>query len=266
MNYESQYRNLLINCLQNGVKCDARNDATIALINTTITADCSDGKLPLITTKKVNYQAAIVETLWFMKGYTNLEYLHKHGVHIWDQWADDNGDLGPIYGDQWGRQLDTVLYEAHRQPFSRRLLVNSWQLDDLDIMALPPCHYAFQIVNYYEASELCTDLVVTMRSSDAFIGIPFNLVNYGVLLHIISKELGSHARNLHINSANFHIYSVHREQVKRQLARSYNEDTKRLPELCIDWSKVDTIYELEPEHFYVKNYEHQGFIKAPVLK
>lgn len=247
MNYEAQYRQLLKRCMQYGVQCDARNDNTTALINTTITADCSDNKIPIITTKKVNYEAAIVETLWFLRGSTTLHYLHKYGVHIWDQWAD-GGNLGPIYGEQWDRQLDTVLHEARKNPFSRRLLVNSWQLDDLDAMALPPCHYAFQIVNYYELphNKLCTDLVVTMRSSDAFIGMPFNLVNYGVLLHIICKELGTEARNLHINSANFHIYDIHHEQVKQQLARPYNKNTKMLPKLCIDWSKVDTIYELEP--------------------
>jgi len=265
-NYEIQYLNTLRHTLAYGLRCVGRNGDTIALCNTTITADCSDQKLPVIRSKTVNYQAAIVELIWFLHGDTNVKYLHDNGVHIWDLWADDDGELGPIYGWQWLRQLFPVLELAKTDPFSRRLLVNSWQLDSLQEMNLVPCHYSFQIVNFLGTDgNIYTDLVVNMRSSDAFIGMPFNLVNYGVLLHIITAIIGTKSRNLHINSANFHIYESHIAQVTRQLGRKFDAKTVQEPRL-IGTYKDKSLTELHISDFEVVNYKSMGRLAAPVHK
>lgn len=279
MQFEDTYLELLRKTLKEGVKIESRNGVTHAISNTTIQASCRKDHIPLITTKEVNYRAAIVELLWFMRGETNLDFLHKYGVHIWDLWADKDGELGPIYGHQWKKQLRQLLTEAKRHPYSRRLLLNSWQLNDLPRMALVPCHYSFQILNYptnkiklttkrgtqevtSNRTILDTDLIVTMRSSDAFLGMPFNLVNYGVLLHLICSELGSNARNLYINSGQFHIYENHIEAVEEQLTRSQYKNTARLqgtyPGLDIE--------DLTPDDFIVLDYKHHPKIRAKVSK
>lgn len=279
MTFEEQYLKLLKETLTEGVKIESRNGATRAISNTTIKADCRNDKLPLITTKKVNYRAAIVELLWFMRGDTNIKYLNDHGVHIWDLWADENGELGPIYGKQWKRQLRKLLKEAKRHPYSRRLLLNSWQLDDLPKMALVPCHYSFQIVNYptnkfmvntlTEQREVTskrtiidTDLIVNMRSSDAFLGMPFNLVNYSVLLHLICSEINSNPRNLYINSGIFHIYENHIDAVTEQLERTPYKNTARLQGT---YHGLD-IEDLTIDDFMILGYKSHAKISAPVSK
>lgn len=261
-NYETQYLELLKDLIKFGERIPSRNGDTLQLTNKTISADCSDGKIPLITTKKVNYRAAITELIWFLRGEQNVKFLNDHDVHIWDQWADAYGDLGPIYGVQWKKQFNSIIELAKKEPYSRRLLVNSWDVMDLPYMRLPPCHYSFQIVNYPSNK---TDLVVSMRSNDTFVGLPFNLINYSILLNYICSLLGTKAGHLHINVAASHLYREHFDAALEQVQRKPKKCNPTLITSNARW--VDKkIFNLTPEMFVIQGYEHHPAIKVPVFK
>jgi thymidylate synthase len=275
---EKTYRRYLKTTLAEGVHISSRNGETLSINNTTIRADCRSGVLPLLLGKTVAWKTAIHELIWMLKGETSVEYLHENNVHIWDLWAKE-GELGPIYGAQWARQLSGILYQSRNDPFSRRLLVNSWQLDDLDEMNLVPCHYAFQILNYpvselktqsgkvvdLATSEvLQTDIVVTMRSSDAFLGMPFNLIGYSVLLNIISSITNTIPGYVYINSGNFHIYKEHIPAVLKYLKNQPAYSNTKEATLSGTYYGRD-FEDLAIENFQVNNYRPQfGRIRAPL--
>lgn len=262
MDFEAQYIAQLRKILSQGTKIPSRNGITIQVSNNTISADCSNGRLPILTTKKVNYKAAIIELVWFLQGHANVKFLHDHSVHIWDQWSDYMGDLGPIYGVQWRKQFDNIINQAISDPFSRRLLIDSWNIYDLPFMRLPPCHYAYQIINYPTDYAIHTDLVVNMRSNDVFIGLPFNLVNYSVLLHYICSLIGTLPRTLYINTAASHIYEGHIDAVITQVPRKPLAHNARLsgPFFGKD------VMNLVPSDFAVTGYQSHPFIKAEVYE
>lgn len=277
---EREYRKLLANTLEHGTHIQGRNGGTLSLNNTTLKIDCRGGRLPLFLSKKVAYKAVIHELIWFLKGDTSLKYMHANNVHIWDLWADEEGELGPIYGHQWSRQLEGILKKAVSDPYSRRLLVNSWQLDDLDKMNLVPCHFSYQLLNYPAQRYISisgkdvkldstsrikqTDIVVTMRSSDAFLGMPFNMLSYSILLHLICSKIGTLPGYVYINSGNFHIYDSHIAAVKQQLKNKPVYRTSKEATLSGDfYGKSFNL--LEISDFTINNYKPQfGTIKAPL--
>jgi len=262
---DSAYLRLLWKVLNSGELIQSRNSEVVALTNTHIKADCSNHKMPIVSLKKTNYKSAITELIWFLKGDTNIKYLNDRGIHIWDQWADKEGNLGKIYGYQWAFQIENVLFELKENPFSRRLMVNSWNYSELDDMNLPPCHYNWQLLCYEnDNGTIDLDMVVSMRSSDLFVGLPFNLVNYGTLLHLISHHVGYNARNLHINMASAHIYCSHIETVKTLLDRSITPYKQSTITLLHDASL--SLPELVPETIVINGYESGKFLKVNVYK
>lgn len=197
------------------------------LIGETLRHDFSQG-FPLIWSKRVFWRGAVEELLWFLRGETNIRNLQKLNIRIWDEWADENGELGPVYGKQWRDsggvdQVAFVLNEMRTNPTSRRAVVNCWRPDDLPKMKLAPCHYSWQLLHHEDRLHM----VMNMRSGDVFLGVPFNIASYGLLLLMYCKALGAHPGTLTINIADAHLYENHLEQAKRQLA--YWDEPVRIP-------------------------------------
>jgi thymidylate synthase len=260
-----QYLQLLEDILENGVEKDDRTGVgTLSVFGRQLRFNLQEG-FPLLTTKKLHIRSIIYELLWFLKGDTNVRYLQENGVTIWDEWADENGDLGPIYGAQWrswkgadGKTVDQiswVIEEIKRNPNSRRLLVSAWNVAELDKMKLPPCHYAFQ---FYVADGKLS-CMWQQRSVDTFLGLPFNITSYALLTHMIAQQCDLDVGELIFSGGDVHLYKNHLEQAKLQLTR----EPRPLPKLVIK-RKPASIFEYEFEDFEIVDYDPHPHIKAPV--
>lgn len=260
-----QYHELLRHILKNGVeKKDRTGVGTISTFGHQMRFDLNEG-FPLVTTKKVHLKSVIYELLWFLQGNTNTKYLTDHGVNIWNEWADENGELGPIYGKQWrtwpksnGETVDQISYIINTlktNPESRRLIVNAWNVSELEKMALPPCHCLFQF--YAQNGKLSCQLY--QRSADVFLGVPFNIASYALLTMMVAQASGMKAHEFVHTFGDVHIYSNHVEQVKLQLSR----DFRPLPKMTIN-PEVKNIFDFQYEDFTIENYDPHPPIKAPV--
>ncbi|MCE6991572.1 thymidylate synthase [Dyadobacter sp. CY323] len=269
-----QYHDLLRHILQNGVrKTDRTGTGTISVFGYQMRFNLKDG-FPLVTTKKVHTKSIIYELLWFLQGDTNIKYLKDHNVSIWDEWADENGDLGPVYGKQWrswegadGKSVDQlaeILKQLKNTPDSRRIMVSAWNPSELSKMKLQPCHALFQ---FYVAppdtgagetkGKLSCQLY--QRSADVFLGVPFNIASYALLTMMIAQECDLDLGDFVWTGGDTHIYLNHLDQVETQLSR----EPRALPIMSIN-PDVKTIFDFEFEDFELKNYDPWPGIKAPV--
>ncbi|MCU0393694.1 MAG: thymidylate synthase [Thermoflexibacter sp.] len=260
-----QYHDLMRHILDKGVeKTDRTGTGTISVFGYTMRFDLSEG-FPLITTKKIHLKSIIHELLWFLKGSTNIQYLKENGVSIWDEWADNQGELGPVYGYQWrswnsndGRQIDQitdVIKQLQNNPDSRRMIVSAWNVADIGKMKLPPCHLLFQ---FYVAEGKLSCLMY-QRSADVFLGVPFNIASYALLTMMIAQvcdlALGEFVHVL----GDAHLYLNHLEQAQLQLTR----ELRPLPQMLIN-PQVKDIFEFKYEDFSLVNYHPHPHIKAEV--
>lgn len=260
-----QYLNFLKHILDHGdKKSDRTGVSTISTFGYQMRFDLSKG-FPLVTTKKCHLRSIIHELLWFLKGETNIKYLHDNKVTIWDEWADTDGNLGPVYGKQWrswecknGRtvdQISQVIEMIKTDPDSRRLIVNAWNVGEIDSMALPPCHLLFQF--YVSGGRLSCQLY--QRSADAFLGVPFNIASYSLLLSMIAEQTNLKPGEFVWTGGDCHVYSNHLEQVAEQLSRQ----PYPLPTLAIQ-RKLESIFDYRFEDFVIENYQCHPAIKAPI--
>lgn len=260
-----QYLDLLKYIKENGVlKGDRTGTGTKSIFGYQMRYDLSEG-FPLLTTKKVHLKSIIYELLWFIAGDTNIKYLKDHGVSIWDEWADANGDLGPVYGHQWRSwpaeggqtidQLSNVIDQIRRNPDSRRLMVTAWNPAEVDKMALPPCHSMFQF--YVAEGKLSCQLY--QRSGDVFLGVPFNIASYALLTMMVAQVCGLKPGTFVHTLGDAHIYTNHFEQVDTQLAR----EPRTLPKMIIR-PDVKDIFSFKYEDFCLEGYDPYPAIKAPV--
>lgn len=260
-----QYHDLLRHILNNGTrKTDRTGTGTISVFGYQMRFNLQDG-FPLLTTKKVHTRSIIHELLWFIKGDTNIKYLKDNGVSIWDEWADANGDLGPVYGRQWrswqatdGRtidQLQDVLNQLKNKPDSRRMMVSAWNPADVPNMALPPCHALFQF--YVADGKLSCQLY--QRSADVFLGVPFNIASYALLTMMVAQECGYEAHEFIWTGGDTHLYLNHLEQVDLQLSR----EPRPLPTMRIN-PDVKSVFDFVYDDFTLENYNPWPAIKAPV--
>jgi thymidylate synthase len=260
-----QYLDLLQHILDNGVhKTDRTGTGTQSVFGYQMRFDLQKG-FPLVTTKKVHLKSIIYELLWFLKGETNIGYLKEHNVKIWDEWADENGELGPVYGKQWrswegkdGKVVDQVkdlIKQIKSSPDSRRLIISAWNVADLPEMALMPCHALFQF--YVANGKLSCQLY--QRSADVFLGVPFNIASYALLTMMIAQVCDLEPGDFIHTFGDVHIYSNHREQVQLQLSRA----PFPLPQMKLDPSVKD-IFGFKFEDFTLEDYVSHPAIKAPV--
>lgn len=260
-----QYLELLNHVLENGtVKGDRTGTGTISTFGYQMRFDLSEG-FPLLTTKKVHLKSIIHELLWFISGDTNVKYLQDNGVRIWNEWADENGNLGPVYGKQWRRwegvngtvidQLADVVEQIKINPNSRRLIVNAWNVGELDQMALPPCHLLFQF--YVNDGKL--SCMLYQRSADIFLGVPFNIASYALLTMMIAQVTGLEVGEFVHTIGDAHIYQNHLEQVKTQLQR----DVRPLPTMKLN-KEVQSIFDFKYEDFTLEGYDPHPLLKGIV--
>jgi len=260
-----QYLDLLQDILDNGVlKTDRTGVGTKSVFGRQMRFDLNAG-FPLLTTKKVHLKSIIYELLWFIAGDTNIKYLKEHGVRIWDEWADENGDLGPVYGHQWrswptpdGKtidQLSNVIEQIKNTPDSRRLIVSAWNVAEVDKMALPPCHSLFQF--YVAEGKLSCQLY--QRSADMFLGVPFNIASYSLLTMMVAQVCGLGLGEFVHTTGDTHIYTNHFEQVALQLSRA----PKALPVMKIN-PEVKNIFDFKYEDFTLEGYDPWPLIKGIV--
>jgi thymidylate synthase len=260
-----QYLSLLQHILDNGVeKNDRTGTGTKSCFGYQMRFDLKKG-FPLVTTKKLHLKSIIYELLWFLKGETNIKYLKDHGVSIWDEWANESGELGPVYGKQWRSwsgaenktidQISDVISQIKKNPDSRRLIVSAWNVAELPKMALMPCHVLFQF--YVANGKLSCQLY--QRSADVFLGVPFNIASYALLTLMIAQVCDLQPGEFIHTFGDVHIYSNHMEQVKLQLSR----DPYPLPTMKLNRS-VKNIFEFQFEDFILENYQCHPAIKAPV--
>lgn len=268
-----QYKEMLQHILDNGVvKSDRTGVGTTSVFGYQLRHDLGEG-FPLLTTKRIYTKAVIHELLWFLKGSTNVKYLQKNGVNIWNEWADKDGELGPVYGKQWRRwhvedggssyidQIAAVIYDIKVNPFSRRHIVSAWNVGDIADMALPPCHLLFQFnvrpdqfgLPYY------LDCQLYQRSCDAFLGVPFNIASYAMLTHMIAQVTDLVPGTFVHTFGDLHIYSNHMDQVKEQLSR----ETRRLPVLTLN-DEIVNIDDFKYEDFTITDYDPHPSIKAEI--
>lgn len=251
--------------LENGEdKGDRTGTGTRSVFGYQMRFNLQDG-FPLVTTKKLHLRSIIYELLWFLNGDTNIKYLKDNGVSIWDEWADDNGDLGPVYGEQWRSwkkpdgttidQISNVLHQIKNNPDSRRLMVVAYNPGVADEMALPPCHSLFQF--YVANGKLSCQLY--QRSADIFLGVPFNIASYALLTHMVAQQAGLDVGEFIWTGGDTHLYSNHFEQAKEQLSRQ----PLPLPTLNIK-RKPDSLFDYQFEDFEIVGYESHPHIKAPV--
>ena len=259
------YLDLMQHLLDKGHKRQDRTGVgTLSLFGHQMRFDLQDG-FPLVTTKKVHLKSVIHEVLWFLKGDTNIRYLKENGVSIWDEWADANGDLGPVYGAQWrnwktpeGRAIDQIknlIHEIRHNPYSRRLIVSAWNVGELDKMALQPCHALFQF--YVGQGKLSCHLY--QRSADVFLGVPFNIASYALLTMMIAQVTDLRPGDFVHTFGDVHLYLNHLEQAKLQLSR----EPRPLPKMKLN-PAVRTIEEFKFEDFQLVDYDPHPGIKAPV--
>jgi len=260
-----QYHELLHKIITDGTqKGDRTGTGTLSVFGYQMRFDLQQG-FPLLTTKKLHLRSIIHELLWFLSGDTNIKYLKENKVRIWDEWADKNGDLGPVYGYQWrswatpnGEQIDqikNVVEQLKNNPNSRRLMVSAWNVADVDKMALPPCHALFQF--YVADGKLSCQLY--QRSADAFLGVPFNIASYALLTMMIAQVCNLKVGEFIHTLGDAHLYNNHLEQTKLQLTR----DFKELPKMIIN-PKITDIFSFKYEDFQLENYEAHPSIKAPI--
>lgn len=260
-----QYCQLLVDLLDRGtVKTDRTGVGTKSLFGYQMRFDLQDG-FPLLTTKKLHLRSIIHELLWFLSGSTNVAYLREHGVTIWDEWADANGELGPVYGSQWRSwkgadgivvdQISELINQIKRNPDSRRLIVSAWNVTDVPKMKLPPCHCLFQF--YVADDKLSCQLY--QRSADAFLGVPFNIASYAALLMMVAQVTDLQAHEFVHTFGDIHLYLNHVEQAHLQLER----DPRPLPRLKLN-PAVRSIFDFKFEDFEVLDYHPHPHIKAPV--
>ncbi len=260
-----QYLDLMISILNHGhYKSDRTGTGTYSIFGYQMRFDLQKG-FPLLTTKKLHLRSIIYELLWFLRGDTNIQYLHDHNVTIWDEWADENGDLGPVYGKQWrswvapdGRIIDQItnlIEQLKRNPDSRRLIVSAWNPADVDQMALPPCHTMFQF--YANDGQLSCQLY--QRSADVFLGVPFNIASYALLTMMVAQVCGLQPKEFVHTFGDAHIYSNHMEQAMLQLSR----EPRPLPQMRIN-PDVKSIFDFQYEDFTLENYDPHPHIKAEV--
>ena len=260
-----QYLDLLRHIREHGVmKGDRTGTGTQSVFGYQMRFNLADG-FPLLTTKKVHLKSIIYELLWFIAGDTNVRFLQEHGVSIWDEWADENGDLGPVYGHQWrswqatdGRvidQLSQVIDLIKHNPDSRRILVTAWNPSDVEKMALPPCHCLFQF--YVADGKLSCQLY--QRSADVFLGVPFNIASYALLTLMLAQVCGLQPGEFIHTTGDTHIYSNHFEQVALQLSR----EPRPLPTMKLN-PEVKSLFDFKYEDFTLENYNPWPSIKAPV--
>ncbi|MBS1680523.1 MAG: thymidylate synthase [Bacteroidetes bacterium] len=260
-----QYLDLMRDILDHGaIKTDRTGTGTKSVFGRQLRFDLSQG-FPLVTTKKLHLRSIIHELLWFLKGDTNIKYLKDHGVTIWDEWADENGDLGPVYGSQWrswpasnGKKIDqieSVINQIKTKPDSRRHIVSAWNPAEVDQMALPPCHALFQF--YVAENRLSCQLY--QRSADYFLGVPFNIASYALLLEMFAQQCDLIPGEFVWTGGDVHLYANHFEQAKLQLLR----EPFPLPQLKIK-RKPQNIFGYEFEDFEIVNYQSHPSIKAPI--
>lgn len=257
------YIKLVKDVLADGVRRPNRTGVdTISVFGTRWEHDMRKG-FPLLTTKKVNYKACIHELLWFLSGNTNIKYLNDHGVHIWDAWADENGDLGPVYGKQWVdfgpnhvNQVEQLIQGIRHNPYDRRHIICAWNPSDMPEMALPPCHVLYQF--YPDPNSRDMDLQVYMRSADLFLGVPFDIAEGALLLSMVAATTGYTPRKLIYVFGDTHVYVNHVEPFKIQFARP----VKALPQLRIN--KKPNIFDYRFGDFEIVDYKHGDPIKAAV--
>ena len=260
-----QYLNLMQHVLENGTpKTDRTGTGTVSVFGYQMRFNLEEG-FPLVTTKKLHLRSIIHELLWFLKGETNTKYLKDNGVSIWDEWADEDGNLGPVYGSQWrswkgadGKAVDQitqVIEMIKKNPDSRRLIVSAWNVAEIEKMALPPCHAFFQF--YVADGKLSCQLY--QRSADIFLGVPFNIASYALLTMMVAQVCGLGLGDFVHTLGDAHLYSNHIEQTKLQLSRAPH----KLPQMKIN-PKVKSIFDFTFEDFELKDYEFHPHIKAPV--
>ena len=259
------YLHLLRHVLEHGVeKRDRTGTGTLSVFGHQMRFDLERG-FPLLTTKKVHLKSVVHELLWFLQGETNVRYLRENGVTIWDEWADEEGDLGPVYGKQWRRwetkdgrvvdQLAGVIDEIRRAPHSRRLVVSAWNVGELEEMALQPCHALFQF--YVAGGRLSCQLY--QRSADVFLGVPFNIASYSLLTMMVAQVTGLRPGEFVHTLGDAHLYLNHLDQARLQLAR----EPRPLPTMRLDPSVKD-IDAFRYEHFTLEGYDPHPAIKAPI--
>lgn len=261
----NQYETLLEHCYKTGVdKSDRTGVGTRSVFGYQMRFNLAEG-FPLVTTKKLHIRSIVHELLWFLSGSSNIKYLHDNGVSIWDEWADENGDLGPVYGVQWrswpapdGRKIDqiSILIEGiKKNPDSRRHLVVAWNPAEVDKMALPPCHCLFQF--YVANGKLSCQLY--QRSCDIFLGVPFNIASYSLLTHMVAQQCDLEVGDFVWTGGDCHIYKNHFEQVELQLSRT----PRAYPKLVIN-RKPSSIFDYKFEDFVIEGYDPWPHIKAPI--
>ncbi len=261
----NQYLTLLEHVKQNGQKKEDRTrTGTMSVFGYQMRFNLNEG-FPLLTTKKVHLKSVIYELLWFLSGDTNIKFLKDNGVSIWDEWADENGNLGPVYGHQWrswptseGKEIDQIsnlINQIKKTPDSRRLIVSAWNVGEINKMKLPPCHCFFQF--YVADGRLSCQLY--QRSADIFLGVPFNIASYALLTQMIAHVCGLECGEFIHTLGDAHIYTNHIDQVNEQLGRK----PKKLPQIKINPS-VKNIFDFKYEDFSLEGYDPYPLIKAPV--
>ncbi|MEY2575933.1 MAG: thymidylate synthase [Verrucomicrobiota bacterium] len=260
-----EYHDLLRLVLEKGApRADRTGTGTLSVFGAQARFDLRE-RFPLLTTKKLHLKSIIHELLWFLRGDTNVRSLNERGVTIWDEWADDNGELGPVYGAQWIRwrgadgavsnQIDDVIAEIKRNPESRRLIVNAWNVAEIDEMALPPCHVLFQF--YVRDGELSCQLY--QRSADLFLGVPFNIASYALLTMMVAQVCDLRPGEFIHTFGDLHLYQNHLEQAREQLSREF----RPLPRMELN-AAVKSIYDFRFEDFVLSDYDPHPAIKAPI--
>ena len=260
-----QYQDLLSRILSEGIKKEDRTGTgTISVFGHQARYNLEDG-FPLLTTKKLHLKSIIYELLWFLKGDTNIKYLKDHGVSIWDEWADENGELGPVYGHQWRSwpdynggtidQISNVVEMIKHNPDSRRMIVNAWNVAEVDSMALPPCHTMFQ---FYVANGKLS-LQLYQRSADTFLGVPFNIASYALLLQMMAQVTGLQPGEFVHTTGDTHLYLNHIEQAKLQLTRT----PRPLPRMIIN-PDIKDLFSFDYDDFQLEGYDPHPHIKAAV--
>ncbi|MBR4601404.1 MAG: thymidylate synthase [Prevotella sp.] len=260
-----QYLDILDRILKEGVKKEDRTGTgTLSIFGTQSRYSLKDG-FPLLTTKKLHLKSIIYELLWFLNGDTNVKYLQEHGVRIWNEWADENGELGPVYGHQWRSwpdyqggtidQIKNVLNQIKNNPDSRRMIVSAWNVAEVEKMALPPCHTMFQF--YVADGKLSLQLY--QRSADTFLGVPFNIASYALLLQMMAQVTGLEAGDFIHSTGDTHLYLNHLEQAKLQLTRT----PRKLPVMKLN-PDVKDLFNFQYEDFQLEGYDPWDHIKAEV--
>jgi len=279
---ERHYLDLLNAVLLTGDRREGRNGGTRSLFGAQMRFDLATG-FPLLTTKKVHWKAIVVELLWFLTGSTNTRYMDEHGVTIWDEWKDENGELGPVYGHQWRfwtaaskaipvtlgdgmiqnmfgthDQLAKVIADLKSDPYSRRHIVSAWNVDEIDLMALPPCHVMYQ----FHVAKGRLNCHLYQRSGDMFLGVPFNIASYALLTHLVAREVGLEPGELVHSLGDYHLYENHVEQAREQLSRR----PRYLPTLNLPPLSYGSMFALAPKDIQIENYHPYPAIRAEVSK